>query len=61
MPPPAPGATGIEYLRGYHTLVGMRVITQAVAARSDGARVLQPIRIVQSSASLAAGGSREDQ
>lgn len=56
---PAHGASGIEYARGYHSLVALRVRTEAVGQGSDGTRTVHPIWTVQSLAPLARGGARD--
>jgi len=57
---PAAGEVGINYLRGYHTLVGARVDAGAVGLDRAGNRISVPVRILQSLAPLARGGARAE-
>lgn len=57
---PGAGALGYTYVRGYHTLVAVRLETDVVGMNREGTRTTEPIRILQSLSSLARGGAREE-
>lgn len=57
---PGAGAPGYTYVRGYHTMVAVRLETDVVGMNREGTRTTEPIRILQSLSSLARGGAREE-
>lgn len=58
-PTPAGGETGLAYLRGYHTLVAVRLEVAVAATDGQGRPATEVVRFLQSLAPLARGGARE--
>jgi prepilin-type N-terminal cleavage/methylation domain-containing protein len=57
---PGADALGYTYVRGYHTMLAVRLETDVVGMNREGTRTTEPIRILQSLAPLARGGAREE-